>query len=108
MADKTIGNLPPAKKIYELPTLSQIMDDSLLAIEHQSVAHKLQGSVFKAYAIEAAKGQADIATDAAARALASQTAAKGSEDKAKESETKALASQNAAKASENAAKASQA
>lgn len=89
MADKKIGELPDAVKIYDLPNLINLMDDTLIAVENQGTAYKLAGSVYKQYAIQSAKEQADNAQKSA-------EAAKGSEDRAKESENKAKASEEEA------------
>lgn len=53
------------KQINELPGASEIYDETLIPAQQNGQAVSVAGSVFKSYAVEAAKGQAEAAQQAA-------------------------------------------
>lgn len=54
MADSTIGGLQ-AVQVGDLPSLADIYDDTLIAVEIGGVAHHITGAQWKAYAVAAAQ-----------------------------------------------------
>ena len=82
MADRTIGELAEAP-IGSLPSIADLYDDSLLAVEQQGEARKMTGEQWKKYAqagvavyVESAKEAAEDAEKAATEAETSAKTAK--------------------------------
>lgn len=95
MADKTIGELD-AVKIGALPQALGIYDNTLIPVEQQGDAKRINGKQWTDYARAAAAADVQRAIDAADRAdadaeaaAASAKAAKGSQDAAANSEREA-------------------
>ena len=72
MADKTIGALPavPEAAIGDLPSIAELYDNDLLAVEQQGDARKMTGRQWKIYAQAAVKKYVDDAQKAADDAMA--------------------------------------
>lgn len=94
MADKTIG---------ELPSVASVQDNSLIPVEQSSVASKMTGAQFRAWA---ESGGAAAAQPYAAQAAASASAAAASATNAASSKNAAASSASDANTSKNAAAAS--
>ena len=91
MADRTIGELTEAP-ISSLPSIADLYDDSLLAVEQQGEARKMTGEQWKKYAqagvavyVESAKEAADKAGKSAEAAENSAKTAADSASEAKDS-----------------------
>ncbi len=83
MANKAITELNP-RHINQLPPLSELFDEDLLAVHHQSQTMKMTGRQWKAYAVAATEKLANDAKDYADAAENSAKNAKESENKAKD------------------------
>lgn len=91
MADKTIGELTEAP-IGSLPSIADLYDDSLLAVEQQGEARKMTGAQWKAYAQAGVAQYVESAQNAAAAASGSANAAAQSAQAASQSATEAAGS----------------
>lgn len=96
MADKTIGELTPVH-IGALPVAPDIYDSTLLAVEQQGEARRINGRQWTNYARAAAAADVQRAIDAADAAEKSRDAAADSAKAAKGSQDAALESERQAK-----------